>query len=144
MRLSSNVDNAIMSSNEDMSEVPVTAETAITDWARLGNAVRSARRRHGMTQQDLAGRASVSRSWLAKLESGHRGAELEQILRVLSALGLTMTLQDQSASTAGDDGAADARGHTSRADRARKAQASLLAERAEAATRRRQAWANAQ
>lgn len=69
---------------------------AISDWVKLGAAIRDARTSHGLTQKELAISAKVSRSWLAKVESGHRGAELEQVLRLLSALGLGLFLQTAS------------------------------------------------
>jgi transcriptional regulator with XRE-family HTH domain len=45
-----------------------------------------------MTQQQLAERSGTARSWIARVESGHRNAELEQLLRLLNALDLTMRL----------------------------------------------------
>ncbi len=64
----------------------------ITEPSQLGRALREERRRQGLTQNDLAGRAHVSRGWLVKLEAGHGTAELDTVFRVVSALGLTMTL----------------------------------------------------
>lgn len=88
----------------------------ISDWINLGAAIRDARRGRSLSQEGLARLAGVSRSWLARLESGHRGAELEQIFRVLGALDLTLVLSDggrprQSAAGASDvsDTAADIR-----------------------------------
>lgn len=69
-------------------------EIRIGHWTKFGAAVRDARRAQSLSQTELAERAGVSRSWLAKLESGHRGAEFEQILRVMSALGLTLSIRD--------------------------------------------------
>lgn len=66
----------------------------IGDWTKLGATVRDARTAHGFTQHELAERAGVSRSWLARLEGGHRSAELEQILRLLDALGMSMLVRD--------------------------------------------------
>ena len=74
-------------------------DITIGHWTKLGSAVRDARARHGWSQHELAERAGVSRSWLARLESGHRGAEFEQILRLLDALHLTLTLRDESATS---------------------------------------------
>lgn len=71
------------------------ATTFINDWQKFGATVRSARLRHGLTQQVLAERAGVSRAWLARFESGHRAAEMEQTLRLLAALGLQIAIHDQ-------------------------------------------------
>ena len=69
-------------------------EIRIGHWTKFGAAIGGARRAQSLTQAELAERAGVSRSWLAKLESGHRGAEFEQILLVVSALGLTLSIRD--------------------------------------------------
>ncbi|MCR1784651.1 helix-turn-helix domain-containing protein [Nocardioides carbamazepini] len=65
---------------------------AITSWTKLGGLIRDARKARALTQADLAQRAGVARSWLARVEAGHRGAELEPLLRLLRALELTLTL----------------------------------------------------
>lgn len=75
---------------------------AIGHWTKLGSTVRDARTGRGWSQHELARRAQVSRSWLARLESGHRGAELEQILRLLAALELTLSVSDGAPSTDSD------------------------------------------
>lgn len=60
----------------------------------LGAALRDARRRAGLSQQELADRARVSRQWLSRLETGSNpGAELRKVLDVLGALGLSLTLE---------------------------------------------------
>lgn len=69
-------------------------QTPITHWTRLGTAVRDARREQGLSQQSLAEQAKVARSWLAKVEAGHRSVELEPLLRLLSALGLRLSIGD--------------------------------------------------
>lgn len=60
----------------------------IHHWVQLGQTIRAARRDAGLTQQRLAEKAGVSRAWLAKVESGHRKAEIEYLMRTLDALGL--------------------------------------------------------
>lgn len=65
-------------------------EHPITDWMRLGGVVRRERRAQGLTQAKLAERAKVARSWLARVEAGHRSAELEPLLRLLDALSLSL------------------------------------------------------
>jgi y4mF family transcriptional regulator len=115
-RLSSFVDNGTLSTNEDMrARGELVRDIAITDWSKFGATVKAERARQSLSQHDLAAKAGVSRSWLAKLEAGHRGAELEQILRLLDALGLTLVLRSEasespveeiSARSAGTDDAA--------------------------------------
>lgn len=64
----------------------------ITHWSKLGAAVKDLRVERGLSQQELATRARVSRSWLARVESGHRGAELEPLLRLFTTLGTRLSL----------------------------------------------------
>ncbi len=60
----------------------------------LGAAVREARRQHGLTQQELAQRAGVSREWLGRLEQGHARLELQLVLNTLAAAGLVLEVSD--------------------------------------------------
>ena len=69
------------------------SDIEIPDWTKLGSTIRSERRRAGLSQQALAARASLSRSWRARLEAGHRTAELESVMRLLRALDLTLVLR---------------------------------------------------
>ena len=73
-------------------------DITIGDWTKLGSTIKAERTRAGLSQHDLAARAGVSRSWIARVEAGHRGAGLEQILRLLEALGLSMILRSEDAS----------------------------------------------
>jgi len=57
----------------------------------LGGAVREARLASGLTQQQLATAARVSRKLIVELEAGHQRAELGKALMVLSALGIGLT-----------------------------------------------------
>lgn len=61
-------------------------------WTDLGRAIKDARHESGLTQQQLAERAGISRAWLARVESGHRKAEIEYLMRTVAALGLTLAL----------------------------------------------------
>jgi len=112
-------------------------DIAIADWAKLGSAIRDARGRKQLSQQDLARQAGVSRSWLAKVESGHRGAELEQILRLLNALGMGLALREQGADDRKPRPETD---RHSRSGREREAANALLAAHESAAAGRRSAW----
>lgn len=71
----------------------MSEEFAITGWARLGGSIRDARRSRGMSQAELAKKADVARSWLARVEAGHRNAELEPLLRLLTSLELSLILR---------------------------------------------------
>lgn len=66
--------------------------------ADLGAAIAEIRRGQGMTQEELARQGGLSRTWLAKLETGHSTPVLEHLLRLLRRLGASVTI------TFGDDG----------------------------------------
>lgn len=69
------------------------ADVALTTPPQIGSAIRSARKRAGITQAELAKRAGVSRRWLIMLEGGQaERAELGKILDTLDTLDLTITL----------------------------------------------------
>jgi HTH-type transcriptional regulator/antitoxin HipB len=65
----------------------------IDNWSKFGAAIRDARVTRGFTQASLAERAGISRAWLARFEGGHRRAELEQVLRVLAALDMWISIE---------------------------------------------------
>nr|WP_241483171.1 helix-turn-helix transcriptional regulator [Nocardiopsis halophila] len=44
----------------------------------------------------MADRAGVARSWLARVEAGHRGVELESLLRLTVVLDLTLVLRSNA------------------------------------------------
>ncbi len=59
----------------------------------LGAFIRDARARCGLTQEALASKAGVSRSWLIGLEQGKRPrAEMDKIFSLLQALGVALSL----------------------------------------------------
>lgn len=45
----------------------------------------------GLTQADVAKRARVSLRWLAGLEAGSPGASIDNVIRTLDALDITLT-----------------------------------------------------
>jgi y4mF family transcriptional regulator len=55
-------------------------------------AVRGRRTDLGMSQDELASRAGVSRKWVVEFESGKPSAEFALVIRVLDALGLVIEL----------------------------------------------------
>lgn len=55
--------------------------------SQLGQQVREQRELQGLTQAELAARASVGRQWLNEFEGGIKeGARLDMVLRLLTAL----------------------------------------------------------
>lgn len=66
----------------------------------IPRAVLIARRRAGLTQTELAGRAHVSQRWLSLFENGKSpGAELHRVLGVLAALDVHVELHFPSDGT---------------------------------------------
>jgi y4mF family transcriptional regulator len=62
--------------------------------ADVGSAVRAARRRRRLTLNDLALGAGVGVRFLSELERGKPTARLAETLRVASALGLEIVVED--------------------------------------------------
>jgi transcriptional regulator with XRE-family HTH domain len=59
----------------------------------LGRAIADIRHERGMTQEDLAQDGGLSRSWLAKIETGRTSPQvLNHALRLLRRLGATVTV----------------------------------------------------
>jgi y4mF family transcriptional regulator len=113
------------------------ADTVLSDWTKLGALVRTARNERGWTQVEMAQRAGVSRAWIARLESGHRRAEFESILRLFTALDLRLLAR---ASDSGDVSDAPEAGHLPNLI---AAEAAVAKSRSTATDRRQQAWQEA-
>ena len=58
-----------------------------------GELVREARRRAGLTQRELAERASTTQSAIARLESGRTSPSFEQVERLLKLCGFSMIVE---------------------------------------------------
>ncbi|EOS50811.1 type II toxin-antitoxin system Y4mF family antitoxin [Adlercreutzia caecimuris] len=58
----------------------------------LGAAIRAERKRQKLTQTEVANLCAVSLSFISNLENGKETAELEKALKVLSTLGLDITI----------------------------------------------------
>lgn len=56
-------------------------------YARVGARLQALRKAHGVTQNDLAEKASVGVSYLVKIEGGVRKARLEVLERLAAAMG---------------------------------------------------------
>lgn len=65
---------------------------AIDSARRIGEALRTARRERGDTQDDFARRIGVSRYTLIKIERGNQGVSLDTYLRAAVALGIADTV----------------------------------------------------
>ena len=77
---------------------------AITSPQSLGTALRATRKRLGLTQSDLALAAGVGLRFIVELEGGKPTVRLEQVLRVVDALGGHLTLTDLDPEPAQADG----------------------------------------
>jgi len=66
----------------------MTSYRFFTSPEQVGQAVRDGRASLGLTQQQLAEKAGVSRRFLIDLEAGHQRAELGKVLSVLKAVGV--------------------------------------------------------
>ncbi len=78
--------------------------TAIDSAESLGTALRAGRKRLGLTQSDLALAAGVGLRFIVELEAGKRTVRLEQVLRVVDALGGSLVLTGLVAEPAQADG----------------------------------------
>lgn len=78
--------------------------TAIDSAESLGAALRAGRKRLGLTQSDLALAAGVGLRFIVELEAGKPTVRLEQVLRVVDALGGSLVLTGFVAEPAQADG----------------------------------------
>lgn len=76
----------------------------ITSPQSLGTVLRASRKRLGLTQADLALAAGVGLRFIVELEAGKPTVRLEQVLRVVDALGSSLTLTGLDTETAQADG----------------------------------------
>lgn len=59
-----------------------------TDLQRFGNRVRVERERLGVSQEELADRAGMHRTYLGGVERGERNVGLLNVIRIARALGV--------------------------------------------------------
>lgn len=64
----------------------------IKNSEELGTAIRTERKRHGVTQKQLAMAAGTGLRFLSELERGKPTSRIEGVFRVLQALGLKLYL----------------------------------------------------
>jgi HTH-type transcriptional regulator/antitoxin HipB len=74
--------------------------TLVQSPVSLGRALRDARRKRGLTQQQLANLAGVAQPTVSVVERGQNRTSLDTILRLLAALDLEIVLQSRQAGTA--------------------------------------------
>lgn len=60
-----------------------------TDLQRFGSRVRAVRERLGLSQENLADRVGMHRTYLGGVERGERNIGLLNLLRIARALGVT-------------------------------------------------------
>jgi transcriptional regulator with XRE-family HTH domain len=68
-----------------------TREFAIRHGEDLGRTIAEARAERGLTQEQLATRTGIERTYLARLEAGHVVQQVERALTLLRTLGVTIT-----------------------------------------------------
>jgi transcriptional regulator with XRE-family HTH domain len=61
-----------------------------SDSVRFGEAVRQARNAAGLTQEDLADRAGLDRSYVGGIERGERNPTLLVIAKIAAGLGISL------------------------------------------------------
>jgi y4mF family transcriptional regulator len=69
-------------------------QAALPDIQALAEAVRSARRRHGLTQLELAGLSGTGLRFIGELERGKPSVSLHKVVSVLAVLGLRLAAVD--------------------------------------------------
>jgi HTH-type transcriptional regulator/antitoxin HipB len=70
----------------------VEQQWVVRTGADFGRAIAEVRTARGLTQADLAEPTGLSRSWLARLETGRSATVLDHMLRVLRHLGARVTI----------------------------------------------------
>ena len=74
--------------------------TLIRSAQQLGDALRAARKQLGLTQPQLALAAGVGVRFIVDLEAGKPTVQLQQVLRVIDALGGELEISGLPAATA--------------------------------------------
>lgn len=61
------------------------------DYASIGLRIKHARNERGLTQEQLAETANVSRNHLSQVEGGEKGISLEMLVAITNALNASIT-----------------------------------------------------
>jgi HTH-type transcriptional regulator/antitoxin HipB len=72
---------------------PADVEHSVRSATDLGAAIADARRAAGLTQQELADRVGVSRSYLAQVERGRTSRLLDLVLDILRVADLELVVR---------------------------------------------------
>jgi transcriptional regulator with XRE-family HTH domain len=72
-----------------------TDEYVVIGPQSLGKAIREFRLRQDVSQQELADRTEMHRSYLSQLESGSTTEALSRIMRALAALDLEVVVRER-------------------------------------------------
>lgn len=67
---------------------------------QLRQHLRALRKRHGLTQAQLGALVGVSQARIAEIEANPGLVNFEQLMKLLSVLGVSLTLQDEAAAPA--------------------------------------------
>ena len=59
---------------------------------QIGNAIRRARKKAGMSQSQLGEKTGLRQGTISQIEKGHPAAKLETILAIISALDLELQI----------------------------------------------------
>ncbi|MDC0357775.1 helix-turn-helix domain-containing protein [Oligoflexia bacterium] len=74
-------------------------EHLITSPKSLGNAIRTVRKRAGLTQKELGDQLGMDQATVSYIERGNPGSRLDTILHLLSVLDLAMELRPRKGVT---------------------------------------------
>ncbi|HQR15955.1 MAG TPA: helix-turn-helix domain-containing protein [Nitrospira sp.] len=72
------------------------------DPRQVGNLVRRARKRQGLSQSQLGDKAGLRQETISLIETGHPAAKLQTILGILAALDLELRIVPRSKGQAAD------------------------------------------
>lgn len=73
---------------------------------QLRQHLRALRKRHGLTQAQLGARIGVSQARIAEIEANPGLVNFEQLMKLLSVLGVSLTLQEEAVAPADTSGPA--------------------------------------
>lgn len=67
----------------------------IIDTKTIAEAVKEARKRQGLSQDDLAGLTNVGRRFIGDLEKGKETAQIGKVIEILQGLGLSIDISSK-------------------------------------------------
>jgi transcriptional regulator, XRE family len=60
--------------------------------SKIGNRIRELRKKEGISQEKLAFKADLDRTYIAGVESGKRNVSVKTLKKILDALGITLII----------------------------------------------------